>query len=431
MTGHETTNRGALAPGRITRGALAARIAAGALAVALAIAPLGAQERLLDVWGATSGAVIENWSLPTAAEVATSSGQPMYVRGVSQLTIPFTGAMALGSNWSADVYGAYAWSRIRLARPNAEGATSLTLRGNTDARVRVVGHLANDRLVVTFGLTAPTGRTALTSSELDALSVLAAPSLQFRTPGLGTGAAATAGAMMTKQVGAWSGVIGGSYEYRGSYSPTAALEAGLITGDLRPGNMMHFTVGGAHVAGAFRHSINVSTDVTADGALHLSAAGLDARMNLPLATRPSFTAMYELDAVRQRVQTSVFVLARQHGKMLAAGNVYPGTDRTELDGGTQSVFTLAPRRALRWEVDGRYQSRSSDGHGDNAAGASSGFATSGVAAAGTTLAFRFGSLTHAWSAEPFVRGQLGRLDFGERALTSTGTSAGLTISTRF
>jgi hypothetical protein len=413
------------------RRALAGRIATGAIVAALATAPLGAQERLLDLWGATSGAVVENWSLPTAAEVATSSGQPMYIRGVTQLTIPFTGAMALSSDWSADVYAAYAWSRIRLARPNAEGATSLSLSGNTDARVRVVGHLAHDLVTVTFGLTAPTGRTALTSSELDALSVLAAPSLQFRTPGLGTGAAATAGAVMTRQIGTWSGVIGGSYEYRGSYSPTAALEAGLITGDLRPGNMMHFTIGGAYVAGAFRHSVNVSTDVTSDGALHLSAAGLDAHVNLPLATRPSFTAMYEMDAVRPRVQTSVFVLARQHGKMLAAGNVYPGTDRTELDGGTQSVFALAPGRALRWEVDGRHQSHSADGHAGAAAGAPSGFATSGVDAVGSTLALRFGSMTHAWSAEPFVRGQIGRLDFGERTLRSTGSSAGLTISTRF
>lgn len=39
-----------------------------------------AQRRLVDPWTAASGAVVENWSLPTPPQVATPAGSPMYVR---------------------------------------------------------------------------------------------------------------------------------------------------------------------------------------------------------------------------------------------------------------------------------------------------------------------------------------------------------------
>jgi hypothetical protein len=406
------------------------RIALALIALA-ASRPLGAQERIVGAATAASGVVVENWSLSTPIEVAEPTGSPMVVRGVTQLTVPLGAVVPLGAGWSADVYGAYATTRVRLARPTEDGSTGFALDGLTDARVRLIGRLADRALTVTLGVDAPAGRTKLTTDQLTALSVTASPALQLRTPGLGGGGGATAGLLAAPHLGSWVAALGASYEYRAGYSPTAALETGLATGSLRPGGVLHVTAGAARASGAFRHTVDVTADVTARGSLRLSPGGGDPAERFDLAAAPTYSALYQLDAVSTRDVTSAFVVGRRRGQLTVAGDVYPGSAREELDAGVQVVHARSPHDALRVALDGRYQTVSEESAVDAAAGGPSPFAASGVGALGATLAWRFQRSAPRLAVEPFARVQVARLRTDEDSYPVTGVSGGVTIDVRF
>jgi hypothetical protein len=409
----------------------AARLLALLALLACAADGARAQERLVGAATAASGVVVENWSLPTPPLVAEPSGSPMYVRGVTQVTVPLGAVVPLGHGWSADVYGAYAVTHVRLARPTADGSTGFTLDGLTDARVRLIGRLADRPLTLTLGADAPTGRTSLTSAQLSALSVTASPALQLRTPGLGGGGSGTVGLLAAPQLGAWVAAVGASYEYRAVYSPTAAFEAGLTTGSLRPGGVLHVTAGAARVSGAFRHTLDVAADVTASGSLRLAAGNGDPAQRFALAAGPTYTALYQLDATSRRDVTSGFVVARRRGQLSVAGNVYPGSARDELQVGGQVVHTRSSHDALRLALDGRYQSVSHEGAAAAAAGAPSPFAAAGVRALAATVAWHIQRSAPRLGAEPFARLQVARLYTSDAAYPLTGVSGGLTIDVRF
>jgi hypothetical protein len=400
----------------------------GAVALALLPGMLSAQEKLVGASTATTGAVFESWSLPTSIAVTTPAGSVL-VSGASQLTVPLAVVAPLAPGWTVDVYSAYVRGRVRVQSADGTTRTSYALDGVTDTKLRLVGQLAGDALLLTVGVTAPSGRTQLNDEQLAALGVLAAPALRLRSPVLGAGAGATLGLIFSHQVAGWGLALGTSYEARGTYAPTEALQAGVATSDLRPGNGVHASFAAERTAGAVRHMMSVAADVYQDGELR-NQTGVD-RSKLTLG--PSFTGSYELDATVGAYESALFVVGRRRTEIRLGGETIPGSARTEVEGGLQTFRALSPARALRLALEGRVHSTSHglDSAGDPSAGTTLGFSTAGAAIGGGTVAFRFGGAPGGWALEPFVRGQVGRLDFESTTRTVTGVSGGVTLSASF
>lgn len=393
-------------------------------AALLAPASLAAQERLVGQWTATTGAFYENWSLPTAVATTTVSGGTTFITGASQLTLPVAVVVPIATGWMLDAYSALVRGEVRTMS-SAGNAGSLRLDGMTDTKLRVVGQLVGDRLLLTAGITAPTGATQLASEQLDALGVIASPALRFRSPGLGAGAGATVGLILARQLGAWGMALGSSYEARGSYAPAEAAQAGLPAADLRPGNAAHLSLAGERTAGAVRHTLSAAADLYQAGELREPGAGDPSS----LALGPSLTGTYQLDATTGRFESSTFVVARRRAAYRIAGETVDGSARTEVEAGAQLVRALSPARALRVALEGRAHSTGAAVTGDGTTDV--GFASAGVRAVGLTAALRLGGAASGWAVEPFARAQAGRIDFSATTRSVTGLSGGLTLTTRF
>jgi hypothetical protein len=413
---------------RTPRRSAAVLTLAGALAALGTARPatLAAQEKLVGSSTFSTGLFYDNWSLPTAVGAASTGGTSM-VTGASQLTIPVGLVIPIVPGWTMDTYVAYTKGQVRLAIPDASGQTSYQLNGLTDARVRVVGSLVGDNVLLTAGVSAPSGRTSLNAGQLDAFSVLSAPGLRFRSPVLGSGGGATLGLIFAQSVADWSLALGTSYETRGSYAPAEALTVGASPNDLQPGNALHLSLAGERVMGALRHTLSVSADIFRPGELR-NAASVDGTTALALG--PSVAATYQVDATVGMLETSSFVVARRRAEYKFGGERVMGSDRTELDGGTQVIRALSPSTALRLGLDARYLNASFglDPVAD-AASQSVNFSTAGIKAVGVTVGVRS---SHAGlTVEPFVRAQLASLDFMTTTRRATGLSGGATLTTRF
>src|SRR5687768_9238133 len=193
---------------------------------ALSAAPLTAQGRLVGSRTSTIGPVYEMWRFGDGGvEQPTADGAgTIRVTKASQWSVPIGFAMPLGERWLADLSGAYASGVVTLAaQESAAGTSEYALSGVTDLRLRLSGRLAGDPagggVLLTLGVTAPTGKTGLAPEEVGALRVLAAPALGFQVPTLGAGAGATAGLVGARRLGGWALALGLSYEFRQRYEP--------------------------------------------------------------------------------------------------------------------------------------------------------------------------------------------------------------------
>lgn len=389
---------------------------------------LAAQEKLVGTSTFSTGAFYDTWSLPTAIGVATTRGTSM-VSGASQITLPVAVVVPILPGWTMDTYVAYTRAQVRLAAPDNAGHTAYQLNGLTDARVRVVGNLLGDNVLLTAGVSAPTGSTTLNGEQLDAFSVLSAPGLRFRSPVLGSGGGATLGVIVAQTLADWSLALATTYEARGTYAPGEALQLGAAPNDLRPGNAMHLSLAGDRLIGALRHTVSVSADVFRAGELRSPST---VNGSTELALGPSFSGTYQLDATMGQVATNLFVVGRRRTEYRFGGARVAGSDRTELDAGAQGIRALTPSTALRLGLDARYLNASYGlGPPPDAAVESVNFSTAGIRALGATLGLRRSDTERGWTVEPFVRAQIARLDFLTTTRTATGVSAGTSLTARF
>ncbi len=398
--------------------------------VALAAPALHAQERLVGAWSASSGVFLDNWSLPTAIGTTTSGGGVAFVTGATQITLPLAVVVPIASGWTLDAYSAYVRGEVRLAKPDDQGRTSYRLDGPADSRLRIVGQLIGESLLFTAGITAPTGLTNLNDEQLNALSVLASPALRFRTPFLGAGAGATAGLILSQPVGAWGFALGTSYEARGTYAPAEAQQAGAASTDLRPGNAAHFTLAAEHLIGSTRSLLSFGSDLYQAGELRSPSGTVPSST---LALGPSISASYELDATLGSFESTIYAIGRRRAEYKLGGETVAGSSRTEVEGGAQTYHAFSPSAALKIAFDGRVQSPGTIATASTTTTSETadvGFATAGVKAAGGTLSVRLGR-SIGWSVEPYVRGQVGTLDFRSTTRTATGLSGGATLTARF
>ena len=391
----------------------------GAAALFVVARDVVAQQRLLDVRSLSTGVVAESWSFSGA----TPTGGAAAVVSASQFTVPVTAVVPITGGLALDAYVAYAHGSVTVDRGGAVGRESLSLSGVSDAKLRLVGKVRGDNLMLTLGASLPSGTTALRPSELEALSVLASPALRFRTPALGNGASGTGGVVVAGQKGSWSLAMAGSFEKRGDYAPAEALTSGLARPALRAGDAIHVSFGADRLLQAARQSFSIIGDFYLNGSLRDPGVADD---EIGFRLGPSITATYQTQAAFERVESMLYLLGRYRGNYSVGGVTVDDSWRAETEVGLMNSISLNPQLSVRAGLDSRFHTASSGGAADQTMGS---FATAGIIAGGATLGLQYSSGLLTW--EPFVRGQIGQLDFGGPVRHALGASGGLTLAARF
>lgn len=397
-----------------------------ALAAMTAVLPVSAhaQDRLIgtSALGAGVTAEVVQFGGNGFAQPGGAGRDSIRLRSISQISVPISLAVPLGSMWTVDLQSVY--STVRLGFDPRTGARqNLTLSGVSDVRLRATGRLFNDGLVFTAGINAPTGQTELTADNLTVLRASAAPALGLGAPPVGGGPAGTVGLVAARKIGAWAVAVGGSYEVRGTYQPVAALAAGAPSSDYQPGNVIRGSIGLDRLVGKHRLSISSAADLFDTDELRDPGSS----SALPLATvrlGPIVTTDVQLQLAAPRVNELVLWAAHRYRSQFERDGVkVNGSSANYIDGGLRTSVPLRPTLDLLITADGRYQS---------GLAINQGLATSGVVSGGGTLGLiaRAGN----FSLQPYLRAQAGSLSVRDSAAPSTsftGGSVGFLVVTRF
>lgn len=292
---------------------------------------LRAQEPISHTRGWQLEPTFESWHLKDTAGVSRAS----------QWSVPLTGAVTWRSTWTLDAHAAFASGTVTVPS-GFEGAGTHSLAGLTDLKLRASASIASDRILATFGVNLPTGKTALSTSELKALQVLGAPGLRFQTPGLGSGFGGTSGVVVTQAIRGWAVAAGASYEYRGSYSPVEALASGTGATELDPGEAIRVSLGTDGLLGQHQMSFSLSsTFYTQDRVTaRLSSGPPEQRLNL----LPTHTAEWQLRLAAPRFrELTLYAYDRYRTGYKRDGERVAGTSGNELDVGAQGSLTTSWR----------------------------------------------------------------------------------------
>jgi hypothetical protein len=385
---------------RRVRGLVAAAV------VAVAVADAGAQERL----ALTAMPVYQAWTFADAIAQDSST-----VSRVTQMAVPVGLSIPLGTRWALDVAAAYVRGTVER-----EGGTTLPLDGPSDVRVRLVGRLVGDHLLLTAGATLPTGKTGLAGDELKAQRLIGAPILRLPVPALGTGFGATAGLVVARRAGPWALALGTSYELRGAYQPVESAIAGAgASTDLDPGDAIHLSVGADRLVGQHRLALMVVGDIYGDDEISLGSAAGPQTSSYRLG--PTLRGLLQLDvAARGFRELSLYGQVRHRAAFTGIdGATVEGSSGTVFDAGFSSI--IGRPRALGVIVR-------ADVMIDSGLEVDNSLATAGGTVGGATLGLSIpmgrGAL------EPFVRWQMGRIDTGPASTSATALTAGVSLGVR-
>lgn len=153
-----------------------------------------------------------------------------------QAIVPF------GERWQLSVAGSGASASGSAEATDAERERDIqNLSGFSDIRssLSYVQPVGDGSVIFTLNASAPTGKQELTSDEFITARFLSQSFYQFRVPSFGQGATGGGSATWAVPVGEDLVLgIGGSYQYRGSYSPEVGGEA-----EYTPGNEIRVTGG--------------------------------------------------------------------------------------------------------------------------------------------------------------------------------------------
>jgi len=404
--------------------AVVAAVLTGALALgapprAVAQSP----DTLLNGRGvSTVGPVYESWSLGGGGvwQPDPLGADSVLVRRVSQWSIPVSVVVPIGAHWTVDAAGAYAHGTVELNGPDTTlGTSRYQLNGITDVQMRLVGRLAGDNLLLTFGVNAPSGKTSLSDAEFKALRIIAAPAFGMTSPQLGTGFGAIAGVVAARQWGAWSWAAGASYQMRRSYVPIATL-AEAAGPDFRPGNATRFSIGADRLLGQSALTVRVSAEVYQHDQLTLATTGGQS-INSSVQLGPTFSTDWRLLIASRSIKDfTLRAIYTYRSSFKREGSAVPGSSGQYTWVDLHGLIPVGERTSILTEVSGVYQTGLNVNTSLAAAGMTSGGLTLG-------LAQQMGS----FQLTPFVRGQVGRLDTGAQKATATQYAAGVSMALRY
>ncbi len=356
------------------------------------------------------------------------------ITGVRQMSMPITTAFGLGSSWRVDLTTLFASATVSYRDAgNASIQRSATLSGISDVRVRATGTVVSDRLVFTAGLNVPTGRTSLSNREFAVLRIMAAPSLGLGSTPVGAGASGTMGLVYARRLGPWSMALGGSYEYRGSYQPVAALVAGSPSADFQPGGVIRASLSADRTVGPHRLSVALAADRFSNDELRTppsSAGSTSIAVPGAASTVVRLGPVYSGDvqmlfAVPRLRQFMGYASFRRRAPFERDGKRVAKSSGQYLDGGVRAAVAIGPQRDLILGADTRLHA---------GLGVDEGLPTSGVASGSLSVGVevRRGLL----SLQPYVRAQGGVLRQRGSGLVAPsqsfrGIAGGLVAVTRF
>jgi hypothetical protein len=385
-----------------------------------------AQGRLVGYGTVTGTAVFERWDFGDGISQPVRGGDgTVVVDHASQFSLPLMAKVPLGQRWTFDVAAAYTIGRVVLATPDPDlNVSRYELDGLTDARIRATGRL-NPTVSVTLGLNLPTGHTSLDSAETEAFRVLAAPPLSFQTARLGRGFAATAGVVLSRQLGpSWAGALGASYELRGKYEPGAIIPA-LSSSDFSPSDALRFSAGLDGLVGEHGLTVGLSLDVFPNSDEITDPTLGDGLLTSQLG--PIVTADAQLRiASRQLRELTVYAVDRYRtrykiGSSAIGNSPVPESSGNYLDLGVRALIPAGRRSGILVVPNFRHQTGLK---ADNT------LATAGIVSGGLTVGL-IREIGTAYLLQPFVRGQVGRLKSGTSAATATALAGGVTLGMRF
>lgn len=405
-----------------------------ASAILVTARPLQGQERIVSSRFFGAGASYESITFGGGGLSQTAFGglDSTRITRVRQSTVPITVAVPLGAGWRLDVTTLYSSGVVTYTDQAVGNATrTAALSGVSDVRLRATGRVPGDRLIVTVGANAPTGRTSLNATEFSALRILSAPVLGMGSTPVGSGPSGTVGLVLPQQLAGWSMAYGVSYEFRGRYQPIAALSAGSASTDFTPGGVVRASISGDHTVGPHRLSVAMATDVFAEDKLRSqaaseTAANAGAQSLATVRLGPVFSADAQLQIAAPRVRELLaYTSYRWRAPFARDGKTIERSSGKYAETGVRSAWSLGAGRDLTLSGDVRWQS---------GLGIDLGLPTAGVTSGGATVGInlRRGII----ALQPYIRAQAGSLT--QRTATVnrptqafSGAAAGIVFTSRF
>jgi hypothetical protein len=153
---------------------------------------------------------------------------------ITELAVPVFVAIPAGPRLGFDVGTAYA--RVQAT----SGSTRSEISGLTDTQIRGSYTFGGDFVILTAGVSLPTGRRSVTLDQLLAAGRIGNDFLDFPVSNMGTGLAATGGVAVARPVGAWSVGAGLSARRSRAYEP---FDVAGQTFRYQPGNEWRGRIG--------------------------------------------------------------------------------------------------------------------------------------------------------------------------------------------
>lgn len=184
---------------------------------------------------------------------------------VAQLAIPLMTVIPITQRLTIDLSTAYATSRLEVANDSTR-ATS-TLSGLTDTQLRGSYVFGNDAVVLTAGLSIPTGTAAVPQGQAQLASFMATDLLTFPVPVMGAGLAATGGVAVARTLGAWNLGAGASLRYASEFDAFQS-DSGPVR--FQPGNEYRLRLGADRALGAGRLTLGFTVSAFGEDRLRES-----------------------------------------------------------------------------------------------------------------------------------------------------------------
>lgn len=168
---------------------------------------------------------------------------------ISELVVPLFVTVPAGSRLSFDVGTAYARAHV------TSGDRRSDITGLTDTQIRGNYTIGNDVVVLTAGVSLPTGKSSVTLEQLTAAGRIGNDFLAFPISNMGTGLAVTGGVAVARALGEWS--VGAGVAARRS----AAYEPFDVPGQsfrYQPGNEVRGRIGADRALASGRLALGVT-----------------------------------------------------------------------------------------------------------------------------------------------------------------------------
>lgn len=157
---------------------------------------------------------------------------------ISQLVTPIAVVVPIGERFSFDIATAYASSKVEV---KGDTAAPSTISGLTDTQLRGSYVLGQDAVVLTAGVSLPTGQSTANAKQFAAAQNISNDFLLFPIGTMGAGFGATGGIALARPFGAWNVGLGGSYRHSADFAPYEYNDGQKA--HYQPGNELRARVG--------------------------------------------------------------------------------------------------------------------------------------------------------------------------------------------